>query len=66
MAAMVEKSMDIPRTGAALAAHLAPARPPVIYGITGVRYEGTQITGTCAPHPPGWWRWWTGWWKATP
>ena len=44
MAAMVEKSMDIPRTGAALAAHLAPARPPVIYGITGVRYEGTQIS----------------------
>lgn len=43
MAAMVEKSMDYCPAGAALAP-FAPERPPVIYGITAVRYEGNQVS----------------------
>jgi hypothetical protein len=39
---MVEKSMDIPRTSAPLAV-LAHAPVSVLYGITAVRLEGSQV-----------------------
>jgi hypothetical protein len=55
---MVEKSMDTSRQGAALAAYAADPPMSVLYGITAVRMEGSQVAevmmGMIAPSLEHW------------
>lgn len=42
-AAMVEKSFEVPRASAGVYASLGMETAPVVYGITALRYEGSQL-----------------------